>query len=294
MPLKTQKVAKKHPHHYAKVYWPYIPLVVFVAIGLWVGKPFVERSQRGVLAYTSNISGSDLLIDTNQVRLGQGDQAIKLNDKLNQAAQAKANDMVTRDYWSHVTPDGKTPWQFIGQTGYQYQKAGENLAYGFVSTNDIISGWMNSPAHRENLLDPSYQEVGFGVANSQDFQGNGPETIVVALYGKPGTPQVLGASSSGASDDQAFSTSNPFGREANMSVSKVQTITAGETPWVTLMVGVVGGLALSYVFIKNGVGIHRKIRKGERFVIKHPVFDITVVVFVAVCALLCQSVGLIR
>ena len=295
MPVKTHKVAKKHPHHYAKVYWPYLPLIVLVLIGLWVGKPFVERSQRGVLAYTTDVTSADLLIDTNQARQDEGSQSIKLNSQLSQAAQAKANDMVGRNYWSHLTPDGKTPWVFIDKVGYQYQKAGENLAYGFAGTNDIIKGWLNSPAHKQNMLDANYSEVGFGIANSQNFQGSGPETVVVALYGQPGEKPVFGATSaSPTSAVAAFTTNNPFMNEASSSISKAQTITNGQMPWITFALGLLCGAAIAYVIVKNSVVLHRKLRKGEKFVFKHPIFDITVVVFVVICALLSQSVGFIR
>lgn len=291
MPVKTHKVAKKHPHHYAKVYWPYIPLVMFVIVGLWVGKPFVERSQRGVLAYTTDVTSADLLIDTNQVRHEQGSQDIQLNPQLSQAAQAKASDMANRNYWSHLTPDGKTPWVFIDKTGYQYQKAGENLAFGFADTNDIIKGWMNSPAHKENLLNNNYSEVGFGIANSQNFQGNGPATIVVALYGEPGTRPTSSENSNSNHDVAAFTTDNPIANQANTTISKAQTITNGKAPWITFALGLMGGAALVYVIVKNSVGLHRALKKGEKFVLKHPILDITVIVFVAVCALLSRSVG---
>lgn len=292
MPVKTHKVAKKHPHHYAKVYWPYIPLVMFVIVGLWVGKPFVERSQRGVLAYTTDVTSADLLIDTNQVRQGQGSQTVKLNAQLSQAAQAKATDMATRNYWSHITPDGKTPWVFIDTAGYKYQKAGENLAFGFADTNDIIKGWLNSPAHKENLLNAEYSDVGFGIANSQNYQGNGPTTIVVAFYGEPGEHPVFGNTAN--TDKQsvaAFTTDNPIANQANTTISKAQTITNGKTPWITFALGLLGGAALVYVVVKNSVVLHRTLKNGEKFVLKHPIFDITVIVFVALCALLSRSVG---
>lgn len=295
MPLKTQKTSKKHPQHYAKVYWPYLPLIVFLIVGLWVGKPFVERSQRGVLAYTTDVTSADLLIDTNQARQSQGSAPITLNPQLSRAAQAKANDMVARNYWAHLSPDGKTPWTFIDTTGYAYQKAGENLAFGFANTNDIVKGWMNSPAHKQNLVDTAYREVGFGIANSQNYRGGGPETIVVALYGEPGTKPVIDTSPQSVQPTvAAFSTTNPLAKETGATISKAQTMTDGRTPWITFALGLIGGAALVYIIIKNSVSLHRKIKKGEKYVMKHPVFDITVVLFVAICALLCQSVGSIR
>jgi hypothetical protein len=131
------------------------------------------------------MSRSNLLTATNSQRTSNGSTPLTINSKLNASAQAKANDMVVRDYWSHNTPDGKEPWVFIDAQGYVYTKAGENLAYGFSSSNETVIGWMNSPSHRANLLDTVFTEVGFGFANSANFVGTGNETIIVAHYGKP-------------------------------------------------------------------------------------------------------------
>lgn len=156
---------------------------------------------RGVLAYATDVNQTGLLENTNNQRLNNGSAALKLNGLLTSAAQAKANDMVARGYWSHNTPDGQEPWVFFAQAGYQYAAAGENLAYGFITSNDTVIGWMNSPAHKENLLNGTFTEVGFGIANTPNYcyTGNhdvnpstpdtlqcyGNQTIMVAMYGKP-------------------------------------------------------------------------------------------------------------
>jgi uncharacterized protein YkwD len=139
----------------------------------------------GVLAYATEMSQQGLLDATNQKRSANGVGDLSLNSKLNSAAQSKANDMATRNYWSHNTPEGNPPWVFFNAAGYQYKKAGENLAYGFTTSTDTIVGWMNSPPHKANLLDTAFSEVGFGFANNANYQSNGEETIVVAMYGQP-------------------------------------------------------------------------------------------------------------
>jgi hypothetical protein len=128
-----------------------------------------------------------LLGSTNAARAANGVASLTLNTKLDASAQAKANDMAAKDYWSHNTPDGSPPWVFIDAQGYSYQKLGENLATGFNSEQATIDGWMASPPHRENLLDPAFVNVGFGYANITDYTavGGGPMTIIVAHYGKP-------------------------------------------------------------------------------------------------------------
>jgi len=140
-----------------------------------------------VLAYSTSMSVSGLLNDSNAQRTSNGVGALSLSSQLNGAAQAKANDMASRNYWSHNTPEGNPPWVFVDAQGYAYQKLGENLAAGFSDEQSTVAGWMASPPHRENLLDPAFLNVGFGFANNENYTsaGGGPMTIVVAFYGKP-------------------------------------------------------------------------------------------------------------
>lgn len=140
---------------------------------------------QGVLSYATSMSPSALLQETNIQRSSSERAALSLNNKLSQAAQQKANDMVARNYWSHTSPEGTQPWQVISSVGYAYTTAGENLAYGFDTSAGAMAGWMNSPGHKANVLNVNYTEVGFGIANSPNFQGDGEQTIVVAMYASP-------------------------------------------------------------------------------------------------------------
>ena len=182
---------KRPPKHHSKsaalkIYWPYIPMILLLIGGLFlnVWQP-LQSNRTATLAYATEMSRGGLLSGTNSQRSSNGQSGLSLNGQLNAAAQAKAQDMVNRDYWSHNTPDGQQPWIFIDAQGYNYQKAGENLAYGFSTSNETIIGWMNSPSHRANLLDSAFTEVGFGFANSANFVGTGEETVVVAMYANP-------------------------------------------------------------------------------------------------------------
>lgn len=184
---KSEKNNKSHPKHFAKVYWPYIPVLAIVTFGMLFGGvlPNSRQPQPATLAYASEMSRSVLLSGTNSQRTSNGLSALSINSKLNSSAQAKAQDMVNKDYWAHNSPNGDAPWVFFDAAGYIYTKAGENLAYGFTTSSDTIVGWMNSPSHRANILDSGYTEVGFGFVNSADFVGDGNQTVVVAHYGKP-------------------------------------------------------------------------------------------------------------
>lgn len=194
----------QHKHKdFGKAYWPYLPMVLLVLMGF--GLNALWPSQKSTLGYATSMSTSSLLSYTNQQRSANGKASLTLNSKLNTAAQNKAQDMADDDYWSHNSPDGKTPWTFITATGYDYKTAGENLAYGFSTASATITGWMNSPPHRENLLSSSYTEVGFGYLNIPNYVGDGPETLVVAMYASPvsNSSSSSGSSSSGSSSSSS-------------------------------------------------------------------------------------------
>ncbi len=283
-------------HHYLKVYYPYLPLLIAVLAGLLLGHPFQSKSPQGLLGYATSVNSQDLLIATNNQRQANDQSRLVLNDKLAQAAQAKANDMVTRNYWSHNTPDGQPPWIFIDRFGYSYQKAGENLAYGFATSDDTISGWMNSAAHRTNLLDSAYKEVGFGFANSADYQKNGPETVVVAMYGTPlsvatgltlnSTSQPLATTAS--AKNQALAEIKP------QVIGVAQTLTGGRTPWVGYILSLLIGAAISFWALRHWLGIRKFVRTGERLLIAHPIFDVVLISLVAVSWILGHQAGVIR
>jgi len=120
---------------------------------------------------------------TNTERTKVGDAGVVENASLARAAQNKANDMATKGYFSHVGPDGKEPWVWISEAGYQYRFAGENLAVRFDESSDVVNAWMASPSHRANIVKPVYTEIGIGVA--QGIYEGVPATFVVQYFGTP-------------------------------------------------------------------------------------------------------------
>jgi uncharacterized protein YkwD len=124
-----------------------------------------------------------LLSITNSEREKVGLDPLAANDKLSRAAALKAKDMLKHQYWSHVAPDGATPWRWIDQAGYIYSYAGENLAKNFRTPEAVMAAWMASPEHRANILDMHYSDVGFAVTSGK-LDGK-PVTLTVALYGAP-------------------------------------------------------------------------------------------------------------
>lgn len=141
----------------------------------------VKHKHPGILGISYSLSEDQLLSLTNKARQENGLSPLELNDKLRSAAQLKAQDMIARNYWAHFAPDGTTPWDFIKNAGYNYTYAGENLAKGFTTTQDVISAWMNSSSHRENILSNKYSDIGFSVVEGKLL---GEDTVlIVEEYG---------------------------------------------------------------------------------------------------------------
>lgn len=120
---------------------------------------------------------------TNEERVEINLNTLKTNPLLEKAAQAKANDMANRGYFSHNTPEGKTPWYWLELVGYKYKYAGENLAVNFFESADVARAWMDSPTHKANIVKKDYTEIGIAVA---DGIYKGRNTVfVVQFFGTP-------------------------------------------------------------------------------------------------------------
>ncbi len=143
---------------------------------------FFQKKQPEVLGISYSISEARLLYLTNQFRQEKGLSDLKQDERLDKAASEKAKDMFSKNYWAHFAPDGSTtPWYFIKGQGYEYTYAGENLAKGFTSSDDVVRAWVNSPSHRENLLSDKYHDVGFAVGEGK-LTGE-ETTLVVQMFG---------------------------------------------------------------------------------------------------------------
>ena len=144
----------------------------------------------GKLDYLSAVLPSVLVSETNEERLSMNLSELKNNQNLVLAAQMKANDMAEKSYFSHVSPDGKQPWYFLTQAGYDYEVAGENLAVNFVDSKQVHEAWMESPTHKANILKDNYTEIGIATAKGQ-YKGR--DVIFVAqFFGKPKVkPQIV-------------------------------------------------------------------------------------------------------
>lgn len=162
-------------------------LTYYLLIALFLTFVFKHTGVSNVLGLATDITVNKLYELTNQQREKNGLPDLIYSNKLSAAAYNKAQDMFAKNYWSHYAPDGKTPWDFILSSGYQYEYAGENLAKNFLLSDGVVDAWMKSSTHRDNILRNNYTEVGFAIVNGTL---NGEQTtLVVQMLGKP-----LGAS----------------------------------------------------------------------------------------------------
>jgi uncharacterized protein YkwD len=170
-------------HRASLIQTPFIGL--FIALYL-LNQSFIKSFtllRPGVLGYSSEITVQKVYDLTNYQRQLAGLSPLHFNPVLAQSAVSKAQDMFTHNYWSHNSPQGKTPWDFFKAVGYQYSVAGENLAKDFYDTDSMMKAWINSPTHRANIINTQYQEIGIGVVNG--VLNGVKTTLVVQHFGTP-------------------------------------------------------------------------------------------------------------
>ncbi len=134
-------------------------------------------------AFATNISESKLVELVNQERKTRGLSELSQDPQLYYAAKLKAQDMINKNYFNHYSPNGKSPWDFIRNSGYEYQKAGENLAMDFATSSGIHNAWMASETHKNNILKPDYEHIAIAVLKGNFNNKN--TTMVVQMFGNP-------------------------------------------------------------------------------------------------------------
>ncbi len=182
-----------HPHLLRRSYLVGLLALCLLAEGLLVGNLLSRDSGLPMFAA---VVRSDVVAFTNEERAHAGVGTLQENTRLTAAAQAKAEDMARRGYFAHNGPEGKEPWQWILESGYDYSYAGENLAVRFVDSKEVVNAWMASPTHKRNIVKGAYTEIGIGIAQGA-YQGQ-PATYVVQYFAKPSASAAKAALAGGA------------------------------------------------------------------------------------------------
>lgn len=175
-------IPHKETHQKARlISWEALMFYVLIFIFLQVGFSVINYTKPGILGISSNVDQKRLIELTNQERVKKGLPQVRENEALDKAAALKAQNMFSENYWAHFAPSGKTPWDFILGSGYRFTYAGENLAKNFYESSDVVSAWMASQTHRDNLLNSKYEDIGIAVV---DGVLNGQKTtLIVQMFG---------------------------------------------------------------------------------------------------------------
>jgi len=128
-------------------------------------------------SYAAEVSPEKIIELVNNERANYQLQPLTANSKLISAANEKLDDMMDKNYFDHRSPDGKLPWDFITNSSYDYKFAGENLAIDYNSAEKVVSAWLDSLAHRKNILDTRFKDIGIAV------KSNNEHVYIVQLFG---------------------------------------------------------------------------------------------------------------
>jgi hypothetical protein len=174
-------------------------------------------------------------------------------------------------------------------------------------------------------MNTGYVDVGFGMANSDNYQGTGPETIVVAMYG---SPEVVASAPAPAAPSTPAPKPTPTPAPAPAAeptpapqpevnatptapqtekkaapappavlpqkVARIQLLSSTSASWSSFAVSAVATVAIAIFFLRHGLLLRRVIVKSEAFVHRHPFLDIALVAVATVAVVLVQSDGIIR
>ena len=87
--------------------------------------------------------------------------------RLDDAAAAHARDMARRNYFDHRGRDGKQPRDRVLRAGYEFRITGENIAFGPETADEVVAGWLESPGHCANIMEPRFEHIGVGLATGR-------------------------------------------------------------------------------------------------------------------------------
>ena len=132
----------------------------------------------------SVLSNEEIIKFTNYYREENDIAELNTNQLLMEAAEAKLSDMFQKQYFAHISPEGDDAGIILKEIGYDYLVVGENLARGyFKDSKDLVDGWMKSPDHRENILNPKFREIGVAQREGK-FQGK-EQYLAVQIFASP-------------------------------------------------------------------------------------------------------------
>jgi uncharacterized YkwD family protein len=120
---------------------------------------------------TSQLSAYELKVVelTNVERQKAGLNVLQIDTNLSKVARLKSEDMLKNNYFSHTSPTYGSPFDMMRANGITYRAAGENIAMGQRTPEEVVKAWMNSPGHRANILNNSFTHIGVGYVGEKNI-----------------------------------------------------------------------------------------------------------------------------
>ena len=106
---------------------------------------------------------------TNAERAKQGLAPLTLDTELSKVARTKSEDMKNKNYFDHTSPTYGSPFDMMKSFGISYTSAGENIAMGQKTPEQVVQAWMDSPGHRANIMNSSFTHIGVGYVASGNY-----------------------------------------------------------------------------------------------------------------------------
>ncbi len=152
-----------------------IALVMFLSVAFAMAAYAVEPS--------NEITAANVLRLMNDYRASAGLAPLHSDERLDLAAADRMHQMEEESFWSHESPRGESPFQWLDRHAYRYRAAGENLAYGFETARLLVQSWMESRGHRDNILSSDYEDCGIAIIDGSTLGPSSGKSIVV-MFGR--------------------------------------------------------------------------------------------------------------
>ncbi|MFZ1982163.1 MAG: CAP domain-containing protein [Smithella sp.] len=184
-----------------------------------VGYFVVQRAENLENSIMSSVSREVLTKDaiitlTNNARAQSGLPPLKENQILDAIAESRANDMLEKQYFAHVSPTGQQVSDMAQSAGYRYEVIAENIGSGDFYTNQkIIDNWMQSPGHRRNILSAEVEDIGAAVLKGKM---KGVETYI--------TVQIFGLQSPPVSEHTCVAPSKSLLNDIDLKKAEIETL----------------------------------------------------------------------
>lgn len=129
--------------------------------------PILQSVQKPNLSVAMSGYAQEVVDLVNQERVEEGLQPLTMDSTLTAAAEIRAGEIL--ETFSHTRPNGSTCFTALDEVGATYRQAGENIAIGQSTPAQVVAAWMNSPGHRENILNSKYTRIGVAVIETNEM-----------------------------------------------------------------------------------------------------------------------------